>query len=92
MDFTQFSTLILIAIFLLSTIAIWLVGVKIISAIDAITLHFNLGEAFGGMVFLAVVTNLPELLSLLLQLIITIMILLSAIYWVVSLFKQWFWY
>ena len=61
MDFTQFSTLILIAIFLLSTIAIWLVGVKIISAIDAITLHFNLGEAFGGMVFLAVVTNLPEI-------------------------------
>ena len=61
MEFTQFSTLILIAIFLLSTIAIWLVGVKIISAIDAITLHFNLGEAFGGMVFLAVVTNLPEI-------------------------------
>ena len=61
MDFTQVSTLILIAIFLLSTIAIWLVGVKIISAIDAITLHFNLGEAFGGMVFLAVVTNLPEI-------------------------------
>ena len=61
MEFTQFSTLILIAIFLFSTIAIWLVGVKIISAIDAITLHFNLGEAFGGMVFLAVVTNLPEI-------------------------------
>jgi cation:H+ antiporter len=30
-------------------------------AIDAITTHFDLGEAFGGMVFLAIVTNLPEI-------------------------------
>jgi len=61
MDIEQFSTLILIAVFLFSTVAIWIAGMKIISAIDAITLHFNLGEAFGGMVFLAVVTNLPEI-------------------------------
>jgi len=61
MDLTQFSTLILIAVFVFSTAAIWIAGMKIISAIDAITLHFSLGEAFGGMVFLAVVTNLPEI-------------------------------
>ena len=61
MDLAEYSTLILILVFLFSTVAIWIAGMKIISAIDAITLHFNLGEAFGGMVFLAVVTNLPEI-------------------------------
>lgn len=61
MDFAQYSTLILICIFLFSTALIWIAGIKIVSAIDAITLHFNLGEAFGGMVFLAIVTNLPEI-------------------------------
>ena len=61
MDFAQFSTSILIGIFLFSTVAIWIAGIKITKAIDAITMHFNLGEAFGGMVFLAIVTNLPEI-------------------------------
>ena len=55
------STQILILFFLVSTIAIWISGIKLTTAIDAITTHFNLGEAFGGMVFLAIVTNLPEI-------------------------------
>ncbi len=55
------STQILILLFLVSTIAIWMSGIKLTTAIDAITTHFNLGEAFGGMVFLAIVTNLPEI-------------------------------
>ncbi len=55
------SDQLLIIIFLLSTIAIWISGIKLTLAIDAITTHFNLGEAFGGMVFLAIVTNLPEI-------------------------------
>jgi cation:H+ antiporter len=55
------STQILILLFLVSTIAIWISGIKLTTAIDAITTHFNLGEAFGGMVFLAIVTNLPEI-------------------------------
>jgi len=55
------STYLLITVFLISTLAIWVSGVKLTSAIDAITSHFNLGEAFGGMVFLAIVTNLPEI-------------------------------
>ena len=55
------STQILILLFLFSTIAIWISGIKLTTAIDAITTHFNLGEAFGGMVFLAIVTNLPEI-------------------------------
>jgi cation:H+ antiporter len=55
------SSQFLIIIFLISTIAIWISGIKLTIAIDAITTHFNLGEAFGGMVFLAIVTNLPEI-------------------------------
>ena len=55
------SSQFLIIIFLIATIAIWISGIKLTIAIDAITTHFNLGEAFGGMVFLAIVTNLPEI-------------------------------
>jgi cation:H+ antiporter len=55
------SSQLLIILFLISTFAIWISGIKLTIAIDAITTHFNLGEAFGGMVFLAIVTNLPEI-------------------------------
>lgn len=48
-------------LFGLSIMAIWIAGIKITKAIDAIITHYNLGEAFGGMVFLSIVTNLPEI-------------------------------
>lgn len=61
MNIPSFSTAILIILFLISTLAIWISGIKLTRAIDAITTHYNLGEAFGGMVFLSIVTNLPEI-------------------------------
>jgi cation:H+ antiporter len=61
MDFNHLSSALLITIFIIATIAIWMSGIKLTKAIDAITTHFGLGEAFGGMVFLAIVTNLPEI-------------------------------
>ena len=61
MDFNNWSSILLLIIFLIATIAIWVSGIKLTKAIDAITTHFGLGEAFGGMVFLAIVTNLPEI-------------------------------
>lgn len=61
MDFSHWSSLILIFLFIASTIAIWISGIKLTKAIDAITSHYGLGEAFGGMVFLAIITNLPEI-------------------------------
>ena len=61
MFFQQFSATLLIIIFIVSTIAIWIAGVKITKAIDTITTYYNLSEAFGGMFFLAIVTNLPEI-------------------------------
>ncbi len=61
MNFQSVPNHLLITVFLFSTIAIWLSGIKLTKAIDAITTHYNLGEAFGGMVFLSIVTNLPEI-------------------------------
>lgn len=51
----------LVFVFLLSTTIIWLSGIRITKAVDKITSHYSLGEAFGGVVFLAIVTNLPEI-------------------------------
>ena len=61
MDFNLLSSALLLTIFIIAAIAIWISGIKLTKAIDAITTHFGLGEAFGGMVFLAIVTNLPEI-------------------------------
>ena len=61
MDFNNLSSTLLLTIFIIAAIAIWISGIKLTKAIDAITTHFGLGEAFGGMVFLAIVTNLPEI-------------------------------
>lgn len=58
---SNFSTLLLIIIFLAAAAAIWLVGIRITYATDYIAEYFSLGEAFGGLVFLAIVTNLPEI-------------------------------
>lgn len=51
----------LLIIFLASSIAIWVAGVRISSALDNMNKYFNFGEAIGGMIFLAIVTNLPEI-------------------------------
>ena len=61
MNMSLYSSQILLFIFIVATIAIWVSGIKLTKAIDAITTHYNLSGAFGGMVFLAVVTNLPEI-------------------------------
>ena len=61
MQVSTLSTQTLLFVFILAALAIWFLGVKLIKAIDAITSYFELGGAFGGMVFLAIVTNLPEI-------------------------------
>lgn len=61
MDFTSIANPFLFLLFAAATAAIWVAGIRLTKAIDVITIHFDLGEAFGGMVFLAIVTNLPEI-------------------------------
>jgi len=51
----------LLIIFLASSIAIWIAGVRISIALDNMNKYFNFGEEIGGMIFLAIVTNLPEI-------------------------------
>lgn len=51
----------LLIIFFASSIAIWVAGVRISLALNNMNKYFNFGEAIGGMIFLAIVTNLPEI-------------------------------
>lgn len=51
---------VLLGIFLLAAAVVWVAGVKIADATDVLDERFDLGDALGGMVLLALVTNLPE--------------------------------
>lgn len=61
MSLTNLNSIPLLIIFILSGIIIWVAGIKISSALDIMSKYFNFGEAIGGMIFLAIVTNLPEI-------------------------------
>ncbi len=61
MILSHLTSIWLLIIFALSGIAIWIAGVKISLATDTMCKYFNFGEAMGGMIFLAIVTNLPEI-------------------------------
>jgi cation:H+ antiporter len=52
---------VLLLIFGLSALAIWFAGIQLSKTADILTIHFGLGEALGGMILLAIVTNLPEI-------------------------------
>jgi cation:H+ antiporter len=52
---------ILLLIFVVSAVIIWFAGIKLSETADILTTHFGLGEALGGMILLAIVTNLPEI-------------------------------
>src|SRR5665647_1294612 len=59
--FESLSLTLLLLIFGLSAVAIWFAGIKLSETADILPTHFSLGEALGGMVLLAIVTNLPEI-------------------------------
>lgn len=61
MPLAEASTLLLILVFIIASAVIWVAGIRITYATDVIAVHYKLGEAFGGLVFLAIVTNLPEI-------------------------------
>jgi cation:H+ antiporter len=50
-----------LAIFLLSAVVIWLAGVRLSDYTDVLAERLHLGAALGGLVLLAIATNLPEL-------------------------------
>ncbi|WP_419800569.1 sodium:calcium antiporter [Mucilaginibacter sp.] len=61
MDISALSLPVLAVIFMAAAVAIWFAGIKVSDTTDTLSKHFGLGEALGGMIILAVVTNLPEM-------------------------------
>ena len=55
------SLTMLLLIFGVSAVLIWLAGIKLTEMADILSIHFGLGEALGGLILLAIVTNLPEI-------------------------------
>jgi cation:H+ antiporter len=51
----------LLPIFLGAAVAIWLAGIELSKQTDVLSTRLNLGAALGGLILLAVATNLPEI-------------------------------
>jgi cation:H+ antiporter len=52
--------LVLVVVFALAAAAIWLAGVQLSKQTDVLSMRLHLGAALGGLVMLALATNLPE--------------------------------
>src|SRR5947208_15302066 len=59
--FEQMPLPILSAIFAAAGIVVWIAGVYVSKTTDVLSSRFKLGEALGGAILLAIVTNLPEI-------------------------------
>src|SRR5436305_9605943 len=57
----SFATVPLILIFTGSAVVIWVSGVRLSSSTEALDTRFKLGSALGGLLLLAIATDLPEL-------------------------------
>ncbi|MFH1331353.1 MAG: sodium:calcium antiporter [Actinomycetota bacterium] len=51
----------LLGIFLAAGAAIWLAGIRLSDATDVLEMRLGLGDTFGGVILLVIVTNLPEI-------------------------------
>jgi cation:H+ antiporter len=58
---TGLSTPLLLVIFLAAAGAIWVAGVQLSDQTDVLSRRLHLGAALGGLILLAVATNLPEI-------------------------------
>src|ERR687883_2114755 len=54
-------SLVLLAIFLASAVAIWVAGIQLSDYTDVLAERLHLGAALGGVILLAIATNLPEI-------------------------------
>ena len=59
--FEHLSLLILLLLFLAAGAVVWIAGVFVSKTTDVLSSRFKLGEALGGAILLAIVTNLPEI-------------------------------
>ena len=58
---SSLSLPVLILIFVTAAAVVWIAGTRLSDATDIFAVHFGLGEALGGLLFLAIATNLPEI-------------------------------
>jgi cation:H+ antiporter len=58
---SSLSLPVLILIFVAAAAVVWIAGIQLSNATDIFSVHFGLGEALGGLLFLAIATNLPEI-------------------------------
>ena len=59
--FQSIPLFVLILIFIGGAIAVWIAGIQLSNTTDVLSSRLGLGEALGGLLFLAVATNLPEI-------------------------------
>src|SRR5215470_7571439 len=57
----SFSLVLVIALFAVGAAAVWLAGIQLSTTTDVIDSRFGLGDALGGLMLLAIATNLPEI-------------------------------
>ncbi len=55
------SLLVLVLIFAVAAAVVWFAGIHLSNTTDVLSRRFKFGEALGGIIVLAVVTNLPEI-------------------------------
>src|SRR6266571_2820686 len=58
---TSFPLLVLLPIFAVGAAAVWLAGTQLSNMTDVISSRFGLGEALGGIIILAIATNLSNI-------------------------------
>src|SRR4051795_11143894 len=58
---SSLSPALLLVVFAASAIAIWVAGMRLAGPTDALDQRLGIGSAFGGLILLAIVTNLPEI-------------------------------
>ncbi|MDQ6809683.1 MAG: sodium:calcium antiporter [Verrucomicrobiota bacterium] len=61
MNLDHASLTLLLVVFAVAAAAVWMAGVHLSNATDVLATRFGLGEALGGLILLAIVTNLPEM-------------------------------
>ncbi|MFN2475798.1 MAG: sodium:calcium antiporter [Chthoniobacterales bacterium] len=61
MNLESYPLPVLLLIFAISAAAVWIAGIYLSNSTDVLATRFGLGEALGGLLLLAIVTNLPEI-------------------------------
>jgi cation:H+ antiporter len=59
--FQTLSLSVLLLIFAGAAAAIWVAGIQLADTTDVLSMRLGLGEALGGLILLAIATNLPEI-------------------------------